>query len=75
LWDFAQKAIQNQWITPAAGDLAEGLRVLVGDSALRRKLGEGARLRSEQSYRREHYRERVLAFYSKVSSIAGFSGC
>jgi glycosyltransferase involved in cell wall biosynthesis len=58
-------------VDPVASDLAEGLRVLVGDPILRQKLGEGARLRSEQLYSREHYRERVLAFYSKVSSIAG----
>jgi len=62
-------------LTDAASDLAEGLRVLVGDPTLRRKLGEGARLRSEQFYSCEHYRERVLAFYSKVPVIGGNGGC
>jgi len=62
-------------VDPTASDLAEGLRVLVGDPILRQKLAEGAKLRSEQFYSREHYRERILAFYSKVSGIGGNGGC
>jgi glycosyltransferase involved in cell wall biosynthesis len=56
-------------VEPTVGDMADGLRALVSDPALRRRLGDEARLRGEGSYSREHHRERVLAFYSAVSSI------
>jgi len=57
-------------VEPTVSEVAEGLRALVGDPALRRRLGEAARLRSKRSYSRAQYRERVLAFYSKVSANA-----
>jgi glycosyltransferase involved in cell wall biosynthesis len=55
-------------VKPTVSDVAEGLRALVGDPALRRRLGEAAKLRGEQSYSRAHHRERLLAFYSKILS-------
>jgi len=60
-------------VEPAASDLAEGLRKLVRDPDLRKRLGEAARLRGARSYSREQHRERVLAFYSQVCLAAGAS--
>jgi glycosyltransferase involved in cell wall biosynthesis len=60
-------------VEPTASNLAEGLRALFDDPILRERLGEAAKRRGEQSYSREHHRERVLAFYSQVSAASGGS--
>jgi teichuronic acid biosynthesis glycosyltransferase TuaC len=61
---------ENGWLVPAEGrqELVEGLRLLLKDCDLRKKIGAAARDTILQSFTLGHQAERLLAIYQEIKA-------